>query len=81
MAAFVAEKPETFAAPLRSLAMADRVQTMQTQEMDMKPASFFSVQPPQAHEGVGRALRSAYIDKGNDLPEDMARLLEQLDRL
>lgn len=47
----------------------------------MKPASFFSVQPPQAHEGVGRALRSAYIDKGNDLPEDMARLLEQLDRL
>lgn len=47
----------------------------------MKPASYISVQLPQAHEGVGRALRVAYLEKGNDLPQDMADLLERLDKL
>ncbi len=47
----------------------------------MKPASYVSVQLPQAHEGVGRALRVAYLEKGADLPEDMADLLDRLDKL
>ncbi|MGV3770479.1 MAG: hypothetical protein ACO1NM_10660 [Sphingobium phenoxybenzoativorans] len=47
----------------------------------MESARYVAVQPPMAHEGVGRALRAAYIAKGDDLPNEMARLLQRLDKL
>lgn len=35
---------------------------------------------PTPGDGIGRALRSAYRPKANDLPDDMLALLEKLDR-
>lgn len=47
----------------------------------MESARYVAVQPPAAHEGVGRALRTAYLSKGDDMPDEMARLLQRLDNL
>jgi len=38
-----------------------------------------TVMPPQRHEGIGNALRAAYEPRNYGLPEDMARLLDQMD--
>ncbi len=38
------------------------------------------VQPPQRHEGVGNALRSAFEPASYGLPDDMLSLLTKLDR-
>jgi hypothetical protein len=81
LAASVAEKPETFVARLRSLAMAHPIGTAQGEETGMQTASYVSVQLPQAHEGVGRALRVAYLEKVDEMPEDMVDLLDRLDKL
>ncbi len=37
------------------------------------------VQPPQRHEGLGNALRSAFDPASYGIPEDMRRLLGKLD--
>jgi hypothetical protein len=81
LAASLAEKPETFVAWLRSLIMARPIGTAQGEERGMQTARYVSVQLPPAHEGVGRALRVAYLAKGGNLPDDMAELLARLDRL
>lgn len=47
----------------------------------MKPAGYVVVQPPPAHEGVGEALRVAYLSKPDNLPSDMARLLDRLNAI
>lgn len=41
---------------------------------------YFTVGPPVAHEGVGRALRSIYRRQADDvLPPEMIDLLNRLD--
>jgi hypothetical protein len=55
--------------------------TAQGKEAGMKPAGYVVVQPPPAHEGVGEALRVAYLSKPDNLPSDMARLLDRLNAI
>jgi hypothetical protein len=40
---------------------------------------YVTVEPPPAHEGVGRALRSVYYPPANELPEDIIALMKCLD--
>jgi hypothetical protein len=42
---------------------------------------FVTVSTPPPHEGVGRALRSVYIVPTMSIPDDLARLMDRLDRL
>lgn len=37
-----------------------------------------TVSVPQDHEGVGRALRSAYLPRVSDMPSDLQDLLDKL---
>lgn len=55
--------------------------TLQGEDRKAGFTRFVTVEPPPAHEGVGRALRAVYYPQASDLPEDMALLLERLDRL
>ncbi len=36
------------------------------------------VHGPQAHDGVGQALRSAYLPRISDMPRDLADLIDRL---
>lgn len=38
-----------------------------------------TVQAPQRHEGIGNALRAAFNPGSYGMPDDMARLLRQMD--
>lgn len=38
-----------------------------------------TVHAPQRHEGIGNALRTAFDPGSYGMPEDMARLLRQID--
>jgi hypothetical protein len=42
---------------------------------------YVTVEPPPAHEGIGRALRTAYFPQASDLPKDIAALLDRLNHL
>ncbi|MET0269244.1 MAG: hypothetical protein ABW173_02340 [Sphingomonas sp.] len=37
-----------------------------------------TVSVPKAHEGIGAALRAAYLPRVSDMPADIAALLDKL---
>jgi hypothetical protein len=49
------------------------------QERNRSTPGFMSVATPQAHEGVGRALRSVFERPKDDLPTELMALLDRLD--